>query len=215
LIIFAEIYAMQHVIFYKEKPIYITSDATTKVNLVAKHENCLLQDKLDFTKQDLFQHLENDDTAVVIFYKDEAVAKDFLFKQFKTIEAAGGIVQNEHKELLFIFRRGKWDLPKGKMEKGETEEESALREVEEETGVQNLTLKRKVGKTFHIYSEKDKDILKVSHWFYFTCAKQNLVAQTEEDITEATWVATQNIKVPMLNTFENIKHIMHQFFDVP
>jgi 8-oxo-dGTP pyrophosphatase MutT (NUDIX family) len=206
---------MAIVIFYNELPIYITDSTKEKNTFLEKHENSHLITELNFTKTDLLQHVQSDGDAVIIFSADENKAKSYTFGLFKIIEAAGGIVQNDEKELLFIFRRGKWDLPKGKMEKGETEEESAIREVEEETGISNLTLKRKVGVTYHIYKEKEKDILKISHWFYFSCKKRNLVAQTEEDITEATWIPTQEIKKPMLNTFENIRQIMHHFFDAP
>jgi 8-oxo-dGTP pyrophosphatase MutT (NUDIX family) len=206
---------MAIVIFYNELPIYITELASEKNAFLEKHENSNLITELNFSKTDLLQHVQSDGDAVVIFGADENKAKTYTFGLFKIIEAAGGIVQNDEKELLFIFRRGKWDLPKGKIEKDETKEESAIREVEEETGISNLTLKRKVGETYHIYKEKEKDILKISHWFYFSCKKQPLVAQTEEDITEATWIPTQEIKKPMLNTFENIRQIMHHFFDAP
>jgi 8-oxo-dGTP pyrophosphatase MutT (NUDIX family) len=206
---------MAIVIFYNELPIYITDSTKEKNAFLEKHENSHLITELNFSKNDLLQHLQNEGDAVVISNADERKTKLFAFSLFKIIEAAGGIVQNDEKELLFIFRRGKWDLPKGKMEKGETQEESAVREVEEETGISDLTLKRKVGETYHIYTEKEKDILKISHWFYFSCKKQPLVAQTEEDITEATWIPTQDIKMPMLHTFENIRQIMHHFFDAP
>jgi 8-oxo-dGTP pyrophosphatase MutT (NUDIX family) len=206
---------MATVIFYNELPIYITELTNEKNAFLEKHENSLLITEHNFSKNDLLQHLQSEGDAVVVFSTDENRAKTYTLSLFKIIEAAGGIVQNDEKELLFIFRRGKWDLPKGKMEKGETQEESAVREVEEETGISNLTLKRKVGETYHIYKEKEKDILKISHWFYFSCKKQPLIAQTEEDITEAIWIPTQEIKKPMLNTFENIRQIMHHFFDAP
>jgi ADP-ribose pyrophosphatase YjhB (NUDIX family) len=132
------------------------------------------------------------------------------------VEAAGGIVQNEKKEILFIFRRGKWDLPKGKMEKKELAEECAQREITEETGVSGLVLKKKVGETYHTYDEYGKHILKISHWFYYTCLKdQQLIPQTEEDITETRWIKTKDIKEPMSNSYENIKAILRCFFDEP
>lgn len=130
--------------------------------------------------------------------------------------AAGGIVQNEKKEILFIFRRGKWDLPKGKLDKGESPETAAKREVEEETGAKNLTIKEKIGDTFHVYTWKDAEVLKQTHWYYMTCTgEQKLLAQEEEDITEVRWFPTIDIKIPMANTHENIKDVMRKFFDKP
>ncbi|RYD81856.1 MAG: NUDIX domain-containing protein, partial [Sphingobacteriales bacterium] len=103
-----------------------------------------------------------------------------------------------------------------KLENKETIETAAAREVEEETGVKDLRLKKKIGETYHTYDEFGKHILKVSHWFYFTCSsKQELSPQTEEDITETKWIKTKDIKEPMSNTYENIKDIMRRFFDSP
>src|SRR5690606_39928563 len=121
-----------------------------------------------------------------------------------------------NREILFIFRRGKWDLPKGKLEKGEDKIACAQREIEEETGINNLKFVAPVGTSFHHYVEKGKHILKVSHWYYFTSKNSgNGKQQTEEDITEVKWISTTHIKEPMQNTFETIKEIMNTFFDQP
>jgi ADP-ribose pyrophosphatase YjhB (NUDIX family) len=208
---------MQLQIFVNEKPIYLTNTLSEDQIILSKQDNVLFlhNEKINGTK--LLQQLDyqNCIAAIILGNNFTAIKKDF-FAQFEVIEAAGGIVQNENKELLFIFRRQKWDLPKGKLEKGETIETCAAREIEEETGVNNLVLKRKIGETYHIYNEKGKDILKVSHWFYFTCpASQKIAPQIEEDIAAVKWIATQNIKEPMANTFKNIKEIMTIFFDMP
>jgi 8-oxo-dGTP pyrophosphatase MutT (NUDIX family) len=208
---------MQLQIFVNEKPIYLTNTLSEEQITLSKQDNIIFLNNEKVNGIQLLQKLEDKNiiAAIILGNNFTALKKDF-FAQFDIIEAAGGIVQNENKELLFIFRRQKWDLPKGKLEKGETIETCAAREIEEETGVQNLTLKRKIGETYHIYTEKGKDILKVSHWFYFTCPSlQNIIPQTEEDIAEVKWIATQNIKEPMANTFKNIKEIMSIFFDTP
>lgn len=141
---------------------------------------------------------------------------DKLSSYFTIIEAAGGIVLNDNKELLFIFRRGKWDLPKGKMEENESAEIAAAREVEEETHIDQLQLIHKVGCTYHYYQERGKDVLKISHWFYFTTsATGSGKPQTEEDITDVKWIATKDIKTPMKNTYQTIKDILTNFFDQP
>ena len=154
--------------------------------------------------------------AGILWNKDLEALKKAFFKHFTCIEAAGGIVQNIHKELLFILRLGKWDLPKGKMEKKEMPEGSAMREVTEETGVDGLTLKKKIGDTYHAYDEFGKHFLKRTHWFYMTCeGRQETVAQVVEHITEVKWIKTINIKEPMANTYPSIKDILQVFFDEP
>jgi 8-oxo-dGTP pyrophosphatase MutT (NUDIX family) len=154
--------------------------------------------------------------AGILWNSDFEKLQRAFFKHFTVIEAAGGIVQNEDKELLFIFRRGKWDLPKGKMEKKESAETCAAREIEEETGARQLKLKKKTGDTYHIYDEFGKHFLKISHWYYFKCpAKQNLQPQSSEDITEVKWFKTKDIKIPIGNTYATIKDILSIFFDTP
>lgn len=118
----------------------------------------------------VFDLLENTSTPEINIYGENAqeIWKEFS-SMMKMIEAAGGIVINKDDKILFIYRLGKWDLPKGKLEPNEKLDEAALREVEEETGLKELVLENFVNTTFHIYKEK-KDgkeirILKATHWF--------------------------------------------------
>ncbi len=134
-----------------------------------------------------------------------------LFKrQIKPIEAGGGIVKNQNGEMLFIFRKGKWDLPKGKLEKGERIEEAALREVEEETGVQSLKITDKTPHiTYHVMKKKGEYRLKVTHWFQMeTNDKQELTPQKEEDITKAEWKSPQAYDQVLKNSYGNIKLLL-------
>ena len=148
--------------------------------------------------------------------KDVAEVFKKIADSFNTIEAAGGIVQNAKKEVLFIHRLGKWDLPKGKIEKGENAQLAAEREITEETGVENLSLSEVICKTYHIYFAFEKWHLKTTHWFHFTTSgKHKLSAQIEENITEVEWIPTINIKKPMLNTYQNIKDVITTYFDKP
>lgn len=107
---------------------------------------------------------------------------------YTIIDAAGGIVENGNGEILMIFRRDKWDFPKGKVEDGETWEEAALREVEEETGVQQLAITEALPDTQHTYELHGTPILKYTHWYRMHAPKQELVPQTEEDIAQALWI---------------------------
>jgi ADP-ribose pyrophosphatase YjhB (NUDIX family) len=204
-------------IFINEKPIYLTDELTNNLKELSVKEDTFFAENKHVDAGSLLEKLDSArySKAVLLTNNVEKLKTDF-FSQFNIIEAAGGIVQNENKDILFIFRKGKWDLPKGKLETGETIETCAEREIEEETGITQLTLKRKIGETYHIYEERGKTILKISHWFYFTCpSSQKMIAQTEEDIAEVRWISTQNIKEPMENTYKNIKEILKTFFDTP
>ncbi|SFH77258.1 NUDIX hydrolase [Halpernia frigidisoli] len=132
---------------------------------------------------------------------------------FKQIEASGGVVYNQKKEILFIHRLGKWDLPKGKLEKGETIEENAVREVEEETGLKHLILGHFINETYHIYTERDgKKILKKTNWFKMLYeGNETPIPQIEEGIKEVSWKNNDMIKNDVLpKTFQNIKLILEE-----
>lgn len=208
---------MQLKIYVDESPIYITDKLSAELKKKSIQNNVLfIEGENSINVNTILKKLKNQTKEAIILANNIDKAKAVFTTYFTNIEAAGGIVQNEKKELLCIFRRGKWDLPKGKIEKDEIPEVCAAREIEEETGVKNLILKHKVGETYHIYEENKTWILKTSHWFYFNSkGKQQTAAQTEEDISEVKWVQTRNIKEPMANTYENIKDILSVFFDTP
>lgn len=209
---------MQITIYFNEKPVFLCDEISDELNEIMHHPDAVFVDELSTPAiNSLLHEIKKEDFhAGIIWNPDLEKLKKAFFKHFVIVEAAGGIVQNENKELLFIFRRGKWDLPKGKMEKKESAEECARREVEEETGVKGLVLKKKIGETYHTYDEFGKHILKISHWFWYSCKKdQQLIPQTDEDITETRWIKTKDIKEPMSNSYENIKAILRCFFDEP
>lgn len=107
---------------------------------------------------------------------------------FKIIEAAGGVIFNEKDEFLGIFRRERWDLPKGKLDDNETIEQAAIRECSEETGLQSLELHEKLIETYHTYSEKNERILKRTYWYkILNTRNEEIKPQLEEDITEVCW----------------------------
>ena len=205
-------------IYFGDKPVFVCNEITKELNEILQHPDAIFIDEITNPAiKSLLHEIKKDEFhAGVIWNSDLDKLKKVFFKNFTLIEAAGGIVQNNEKELLFIYRLNKWDLPKGKMEKGESPAECALREVEEETGVNNLTVKKKAGETYHTYDQFGKHFLKTTHWFYMTCSDvQKLIPQTEEDITEIKWVATKDIKNPIANTYPSIKDILSAFFDEP
>ncbi len=153
---------------------------------------------------------------VLIRHADpETAFRDFR-SLFKVIEAAGGLVFSPEEQVLFIFRLGKWDLPKGKIEKGESVEKAALREVSEECGVSGLTIIKPLSPTYHTYTQRAERILKITHWFEMRIkAQDKLTPQTEEGITEAKWMNEENLKQALKNTFPSVRDVVERFFYKP
>lgn len=133
-------------------------------------------------------------------------------KAFKTVEAAGGVILNQHKEMLWIKRLGKWDLPKGKMEYGESKAEAAKREVEEECGIELATTLSYLCTSRHIYQQQGQWILKPTYWFYGQIStQQELIPQQEEGITDVQWIAQAQLAEPLSNTYASIKDVAELF----
>jgi len=129
--------------------------------------------------------------------------------QFKLIQAAGGKVINSENEILFISRLGKWDLPKGKIESGETPEVAAIREVEEECGISNLKILEILSPTFHVYGQNEKKHLKKTFWYRMSYeGNETLVPQLEERIAKAEWVNAGNLTEQLSNTYSSLKKII-------
>lgn len=126
---------------------------------------------------------------IVALYADKAEVlwADFC-ACFTRLEAAGGYVTNQAGQLLIFYRRGSWDMPKGKIDPGETPEQAALREVREETGLQQLDLGPFLAHTWHTYTQKGARILKCTWWYRMTTTDTQVKPQTEEDIEEIQWV---------------------------
>jgi 8-oxo-dGTP pyrophosphatase MutT (NUDIX family) len=126
------------------------------------------------------------DSIVVFDLELEKLWADFQ-KIYKPVTAAGGAVFNAEGKVLLIHRRNSWDLPKGKMDPGETPEQTAVREVQEETGLQQITLGPHILDTLHTYEHKGDRVLKTTHWYKMQTTDNQLVPQTEEDIEQAVW----------------------------
>ncbi len=147
--------------------------------------------------------------SITLFATDfEGLLKDFT-GLFKIIDAAGGVVFNENNEALMIFRRGYWDLPKGKIDPGETKEVAAVREVQEETGIKNVTLGDFLTKTFHTYrTGKGKRILKRTYWYKMTTTDTELTPETEEDIELAIWRNVPDSLLGLPKMYGNIRMVL-------
>jgi 8-oxo-dGTP pyrophosphatase MutT (NUDIX family) len=155
-----------------------------------------------------FLQTDRDEAAIVYSSRPKEVF-DELVMNHDLILAAGGIVYNSKGEILIIKRLGKWDLPKGKLDKGETFKEAAVREVEEECGLLNVKRKTKLGKTIHTYLQKGALKIKITKWYeMFVDDYSNMKPQTEEGITEIKWVHPSVIKSEDFNTYESLKEFL-------
>lgn len=142
--------------------------------------------------------------SITIYAQDYAQLIADFNSLFKIIEAAGGVVFNPKGEILTMFRRGSWDLPKGKIDKGETKEVAAVREVQEETGIEQVTLGTLLHTTYHIYkNKKGKRVLKPTYWYNMTTTTYDIQPQVEEDIEIVEWINPAlflETKRPIYNT---------------
>jgi 8-oxo-dGTP pyrophosphatase MutT (NUDIX family) len=174
---------------------------------------------------EMYQEIDNQEFNFPLFYKKikaEAIVKDYLIltskperlfkdikKSFKIIKAAGGLVSNEENKYLFIFRNGKWDLPKGKLDPGEKSRKAAKREVEEECGISVSDVRKKICKTWHVYEFNGQKVLKRTAWYHMRAYNQKkLIPQLEEGITKVKWVAPGDFVKIRKNTYPLILDII-------
>lgn len=157
--------------------------------------------------------LSKNTKAVHIYAKNiEEVWEEFK-EHYQQIRAAGGVVLNDKNQMLWIYRLGQWDLPKGKMEKGENIETTALREVEEECGISDLLIQKRLKETYHMYFHKYY-VLKITSWFeMYYGHHQKLIPQTEEGITEVRWFGMNQLQEPVQNTYGNIAELVSPYMD--
>ena len=133
-------------------------------------------------------------------------------KMFKIFKAGGGVVKNNNDQNLFIYRLKKWDLPKGKLDKGETIRDCAKREVEEETKVK-VNLKQKIISTWHTYTRNKKFILKKTTWFKMDCVDDSkMKPQIKEKIEKVEWMNNSTIKEILLNSYKTLNHVMIEYY---
>jgi 8-oxo-(d)GTP phosphatase len=140
---------------------------------------------------------------------------DRFVRSFERVEAAGGIVFNTSKPgtVLMIFRNGKWDLPKGKCDKGESPEETALREVKEECGIPDLKLISKADETWHLYKQKKVIFAKRTFWYLMNSSYSGeTTPQTEEGIDQVMWMNKEQVNQAMKNSYGLIEELLTKFY---
>ncbi|PHR74200.1 MAG: NUDIX hydrolase [Lutibacter sp.] len=189
-----------YTIFYNEIPILLTNSLD---NL--SEDSFFYKD--DITIESVLEIAKSKKFSVIYLYNADLKLLWKEFKWFFKIErAAGGLVKNKNEETLFIYRFEKWDLPKGKIEKGESKKEAAIREVEEECGVNKLKIDKKLQKTYHIFQRNGRETLKITYWYLMnTNYSGTLKPQLEEGITEVVFKNERETKEALKNTYGNIK----------
>ncbi len=187
-------------VFVNDKPLFLTNEISKETDF-----QLFLLESVDIEKL-VSKMFQNKIQKVTLFYPDEKEMLKVLKSKIPVNKAGGGVVYNKNGEVLFIFRNGKWDLPKGGIDKGEEIEDTATREVEEETGVTNLTIVKKLQKTYHIFKRNGEYRLKITHWFEMNTTFDGvLVGQIEEGIEKVAWLNPTQIKEALKNSYENIK----------
>ena len=143
--------------------------------------------------------------AFIYHPNNEEILKKFT-KKIPLVVAAGGVVTNKEGKVLFIYRNDKWDLPKGKLDRGESLEECAIREVIEETGVQDLVIENFLKTTYHVFKRNGKYKLKEVHWYAMkTSYDGKLKGEKKEGIVKVKWKGPQKIKLALENSYTNIR----------
>ena len=145
--------------------------------------------------------------------KEYKAIKKAVKKQFKVVKAGGGIVEHDDR-ILLIYRKNKWDLPKGKLDKGEGKKKGALREVEEECNVK-VKLGEKITHTWHTYIRNGKKHLKKTYWYRMECIDDSkMKPQLEESITDVRWMGERDTQVAMVNSYRSIRHVIKKYYSL-
>jgi ADP-ribose pyrophosphatase YjhB (NUDIX family) len=203
-------------IFINEKPVMLTDDEELYFAPPAHHYKSYVYCKAK-TEEDIKRIIticekdEKLETALMYHTSMDELRK--MFWDLHTVSnAAGGVVINEKNEVLLIHRKGKWDLPKGKAEANETIEQTAIREVQEETGLQDVTIHQPICITYHTYKEADDKILKINHWYEMKASStQALQPQINESISAVKWVPKNEMKNFITATYLSLQKLMEKY----
>ncbi len=196
-------------IFINDKP-FIISNKNVDEKRFEELETIQFQPIVSI--MDLVRKAEDKNSKGILLICEDPKSIFLEFRaHFTSIEAGGGVVFNKDHQVLLIKRLGKWDLPKGKIDPGEKMEECAIREVEEECGIDRLSIKNYLGNSYHSYKLQGHRFLKITHWYIMeTEFEGKMTPQAEENITEVIWQDWSTIQIEELETYTSIKEILHE-----
>jgi len=189
-------------IYFNDKPLFLCDEMTPEITAYAHHDDAVLIDEFSHPAVNSMIHEMRlaKIHAGIFIHKDLVELRKAVWKKFLLVKAGGGLVRNDEGKYLFMLRRGVWDLPKGKLDPGETIEQCAVR------GVQ---LEAPLLVTYHTYDESGKHILKESHWFRMNAPDMaGLKPQQEEQITELRWVDGEEMQVLLRHTFPSVRDVI-------
>jgi len=221
------------IIFIKDRPVRILSEKAAQklpntatfdkvidthlemLKVASLRGHVLILNATPITVEKLFQLLDNSEVpdlqSIAILPKDKEAIEKRIKKLYEVVKAAGGIVTKNDQHLM-MFRRGVWDLPKGKLDDNERSKKAAIREVEEETGVK-AELQEKICTTWHTYQQNNQRVLKRTKWYRMRCTDDSKMApQTSEDIDRIEWMTDAQVQDALTNSFSSIRYVMDCFF---
>ena len=194
-------------VFVNEKPIIITSSSQKENNFpVYILKNIVLDEIIHKLRNKIID-------GVYLYTPDLESGWYYFLTQIKVVPAAGGLVKNNKNDILFIYRNNIWDLPKGRIEKNESIETAAIREVEEECSIFNLTIEKQLITTYHIYFQ-NKNKLKLTYWFLMNSNYDKpLIPQIEEGITKVEFIKEESIDTILKESYANIRLVYDYYKD--
>ncbi|MCB2208492.1 MAG: NUDIX domain-containing protein [Bacteroidetes bacterium] len=197
-------------VFYNDRAILLAEKAEDIPKNFQKEQ---VKNKQElFTFLDSYFSIQPAYDVVVVGYHVSAMM-DNLTTYFKFIKAAGGLVKNSDDEFLFIKRWGTWDLPKGKVEKNESLEMAAIREVEEETNVGGLMVQKRLEDTFHVYRLEETICLKQTAWYFMVAdGHRTPKPQMNEGITDVVWLDKEESRKALSESYRSLKETMMHYF---
>lgn len=198
-------------IYFNNKPLILTNDSKGYISQHAIAAGYpLFTGAFTRNYRLAFAHLEKPGTlgAIIEDVSPESLQKE-LYELYTPVDAGGGVVTNEAGAVLMIYRRGKWDLPKGKRDDGEDIGQCAIREVSEETGLQKITLGEKICDTYHVYAQNRQNLLKCTAWYKMKgVSSEKLVPQKEENIQEARWIGDKELGKIVYKSYDAIREVL-------
>lgn len=194
-------------IHFNDKPLYLADQINSEIEPLVHHDDAVFMDELSAPGINSMIHemRQHSVHAGVFIHPDLQQLQKAFWRKFTIVQAAGGLIVNEKGQVLMMFRRNKWDLPKGKLDPGESLESCAVREVREETGLKEVKIRGLLIVTFHTYDESGKHILKETHWYKMDApGDQPLQPETSEQISEVGWVDKKQLPELIKDTYPSI-----------